>query len=151
MLKPGTVLCGEGFNYKRQKDNKLKFLEHKYGVTIERNCTIGANSVIDRGRHRDTVIGKGTKMDNQVYVAHNVLIGENCIIGAHSSILGSVEIGNNCEIWTGTIIHQGVKIGDNSIVGANSYIRHNIPPDTVVYCSWKYVTTKPKKESKKYA
>ncbi len=132
IIKTGTILCGDGFGYHFPS---MIHKEHRHGVQIHNGVHIGSCCTIDRGRHRDTIIGKNTKMDNGVHITHNVIIGENCLIGPHACILGSVEIGSNTIIWSNAVIHQGVKIGKNCIVGANSYVRHDIPDNQVWYGS----------------
>jgi len=121
-----TTIGDEGFGYSKDSNGVPQHKEHEFGVIIHENVVVGSHCSIHRGRWRDTVINSGTKIDSHTHIAHNVIIGKNCIIGPHVSILGSVEIGDNCEIWSGSIIHQGVKIGDNSVVGANTYLRNDI-------------------------
>ncbi|MFM7797058.1 MAG: DapH/DapD/GlmU-related protein [Candidatus Nitrosotenuis sp.] len=130
IIKTGTVLCGNGFGYHFPS---MVHKEHRHGVQIHDSVHIGSNCTIDRGRYRDTIIGKNTKIDNQVHIAHNVVIGENCLIGPKACILGSVEIGNNVQIWSNATIHQGVKIADNCVIGACSYVRHDTEKGKTYY------------------
>ena len=151
IIKTGTVLCGEGFHYER-KNGTLVFTPHHHGVQIKESVHIGSNCTIDRGRVRDTIIGKGTKIDNGVHISHNCIIGENCIIGQGASILGSVEIGDNSEIWSNAVIHQGVKIGKGCAVGANTYLRHDLEDGMCAYFSNELgeFVVRPMSETKKY-
>jgi UDP-3-O-[3-hydroxymyristoyl] glucosamine N-acyltransferase len=153
MIKTGTILCGEGFHFSRKEDNTLEFTKHKHGLQIHDNVWIGSNCTLDRGRVRDTVIGKGTKIDNGVHISHNVIIGENCIIGQGASLLGSCEIGDNTEIWSNAVVHQGVKVGKNSAVGANTYLRHNVGDNMCAYFSYETgeLVVRPMTETKKYS
>ena len=149
-IKSGTILAGEGFHFRRDEYNKLIFTPHRHGVQILDDVYVGSHCTIDRGRIRDTIIGRGTKIDNGTHISHNCVIGENCIIGQGASILGSVEIGDNTEIWSHCTIHQGVKIGNNSAVGANTYLRKDVPPNHVAYMGVKGLVIKPISDSKKY-
>ena len=152
MIKTGTVLCGEGFHFERDENQELHFTKHKHGLQIHDNVWVGSNCTLDRGRVRDTVIGKGTKIDNGVHISHNVIIGENCIIGQGASLLGSCEIGDNTEIWSNAVVHQGVKVGKNSAVGANTYLRHNVGDNMCAYFSYETgeLVVRPMTETKKY-
>ena len=152
MIKTGSILCGEGFHFERDENQELQFTKHKHGLQIHDNVWIGSNCTLDRGRVRDTVIGKGTKIDNGVHISHNVIIGENCIIGQGASLLGSCEIGDNTEIWSNAVIHQGVKVGKNSAVGANTYLRHNVGDNMCAYFSYETgeLVIRPMTETKKY-
>jgi UDP-3-O-[3-hydroxymyristoyl] glucosamine N-acyltransferase len=152
-IKSGTILCGEGFHFRRNPETQtLKFTPHTKGVILRDNVWVGSNCTIDRGRWRPTVIGGGTKIDNNVQISHNVRIGKNCIIGTHAVILGSAEIGDGSEIWTRATIHQGVKVGKNCAVGAHTYLRHDLPDNMVAYQDNKTgkLTIKPISETKKY-
>ncbi len=152
MIKTGSILCGEGFHFERDENQELQFTKHKHGLQIHDNVWIGSNCTLDRGRVRDTVIGKGTKIDNGVHISHNVIIGENCIIGQGASLLGSCEIGDNTEIWSNAVIHQGVKVGKNSAVGADTYLRHNVGDNMCAYFSYETgeLVIRPMTETKKY-
>ena len=153
-IKSGTILCGEGFHFTRDDKTKtLRFNPHEYGLVIRDRVWIGSNCTIDRGRWRPTVVGGGTKIDNGVHISHNVRIGKNCIIGTGAILLGSCEIGDNSEIWSNAIIHQGVKVGKNCAVGAGTYLRKNLPDNTVAYIDNRTgkLVIKPISETKKYS
>jgi len=85
-------------------------------VIIENDVEIGANTTIDRAALNSTVIGEGTKIDNLVQIAHNVIIGKKCAISSQSGISGSSEIGNNCILAGQVGIADHVKITDNVIL-----------------------------------
>ena len=142
----------DGFNFIRDADNKLIHTEHQYSVIIKENVWIGSHVSIDKGRWRDTVVNGGSKIDNHAHISHNCVIGENVIIGAHATILGSVYIGDNSEIWSNAVIHQGVHIGKNCAVGANTYLRHNLEDNMVAYTSniTGQIVIKHRDDTKKY-
>lgn len=128
-----SVIGNIGFGYNRNNGNILERKEHNYGVIINDNVDIAALCNIDKGSWRYTEIGDGTKIDALTHIAHNVIIGKNCLIGTGVRILGSVTIGDNCEIWANSVINQRIKIGRNVIIGACSYVRHDIPDNELWY------------------
>jgi UDP-3-O-[3-hydroxymyristoyl] glucosamine N-acyltransferase len=97
-------------------------------VIVQDDVEIGANATIDRGALKDTVIGEGSKIDNLVQIAHNVVIGRRCVIVAQTGISGStvledfVAMGGQC----GTVGH--IRIGAGAQVGAQSGVHCDIPP-----------------------
>ncbi|MBU1888069.1 MAG: UDP-3-O-(3-hydroxymyristoyl)glucosamine N-acyltransferase, partial [Candidatus Omnitrophica bacterium] len=101
-------------------------------VIIEDDVEIGANVTIDRARFDKTLIKKGTKIDNLVQIAHNVIIGEHSIIVAQSGISGSTTIGKNVTLagQSGVIGH--ITIGDNAVVAAQAGVTKSIPPRSCV-------------------
>ena len=125
-----VVIGGEGFGYEFDGTKLIKF-PHYGGVIIESDVDIGNNTCIDRGSLGNTIIRKGTKIDNLVHIAHNVDIGENCLIVANVGIGGSVKIGDNCYIGFGSTIKNGVKIGNNVIVGMGAVVLADIPDNEI--------------------
>lgn len=132
-IKEGTVIGTDGFGYERNEKNELEKFPHFGNVIIQDYVDIGANCTIDRGNMHDTIIGKGTKIDNGVHIAHNVKIGKHCMIGPHSVLLGSCEVEDYTTIWTNVIVKEHVKIGSKVVVGACSYVNHDVPSDTKVW------------------
>lgn len=104
-----------------------------YRIRIENNVDIRAGTTIHAGIKGYTLIKENTKIDANVHIAHDVQIGKNCVIGAGVMFGGRVTVGDNCEIWMGAILHQGIKLRNGSVVGANSYLRHNLGEDQVYY------------------
>lgn len=102
------------------------------GVVVGDDVEIGANSAIDRGTIVPTRIGRGTKIDNQVQIGHNVQIGENCMICGHVGIAGSAKIGNRVVLGGATGVADHVEIGDDSIAMGMSGVAGNIPPKSLV-------------------
>jgi len=134
-IHPGAVIGENGFRYERDPITKeLKPLPHKFSVVLKDNVRVGANTCIDRGRWRDTVIGEGTKIDNLTHIGHNVIVGKNCLIHALVTLGGSCEIGDNCQIFSHTNIQPSVKICNDVIIGDGSIVRENITKSgTYVY------------------
>ncbi|MFH0702979.1 MAG: UDP-3-O-(3-hydroxymyristoyl)glucosamine N-acyltransferase [bacterium] len=101
-------------------------------VIICDNVEIGANTAIDRGTIENTIIGKGTKIDNLVMIGHNCKIGENCLIVSQVGISGSVVIGNRVVLAGQAGIADHISIGDDSIIMAQSGVTKNIPHKGIV-------------------
>lgn len=118
-----------GFGFE-QEDGKYKIplirKNHPFTVMIDDDVEIGDNTVIHRGRWRDTAIGQHSKIDSLVHIAHNVIIGKNCLIVAGTVIGGSCQIGDQCFIGENVSIKQGVKIANNVTIGMGSVVRHDI-------------------------
>jgi len=148
-IKPGAVIGFQGFSFKRDEKGVLHHNLHKYKVILEDDVWIGANAVIDRGSWRDTIIGKGTKINNHAHIGHNVRIGKHCIIGVGAKIAGSTEIGDYVEIWNGADIKQHLKIGDYAVIGMGAVVIHDVPPKTTVVGNpaCEIATTSAKEES----
>ena len=87
-------------------------------VIIQDGVTIGANTCVDRGAFDDTVIGENTKIDNLVQIAHNVRVGRNCVMAAHTGISGSVSIGDGVQFGGRAGVADHVTIGAGARVGA---------------------------------
>lgn len=96
-------------------------------VIIQDGVTIGANSCVDRGAYDDTVIGENTKIDNLVQIAHNVVIGRNCVFAAHCGISGSVTIGDGCMFGGRVGIADHLAIGAGARIAAASGVAKNVP------------------------
>ena len=87
-IKNGTVIGTDGWGYERNEKDELEKFPHYGKVIIGNNVDVSANCTIDRGNMHDTIIGDGTKIDSGVHIAHNVKIGKNSRIGAHSVQIG---------------------------------------------------------------
>lgn len=96
-------------------------------VILQDGVTVGANSCIDRGAFDDTVIGENTKIDNLVQIAHNVRVGRNCVMAAHTGISGSVTIGDGAAFGGRAGVADHVTIGDGAQVAAAAGVFRDIP------------------------
>ena len=97
-------------------------------VIIQDDVEIGANTTIDRGALRDTVIGEGTKIDNLVQIGHNVVIGRHCIIVAQTGISGSAQLDDFVALGGQVGVVGHVKIGAGAQIAGSSNVRSNVPP-----------------------
>ena len=131
-IEHGAVIGSDGYGYSRTKDGKIEHFPHIGGVQIGDDVYIGANTCIDRGSLGDTIIGKGSKIDNLVHIAHNVIIGENVMIIANSMIAGSVNVGNNSWIAPSASILNQKSIGEGSTVGMGAVVLKDVVAETVV-------------------
>jgi len=134
ILHSGTVVGSDGFGYARQASGIVK-IPQIGGVVIEDDVEIGANVSIDRATMTSTIIGKGTKIDNQVQIAHNVVIGKNCLIAGQSGIGGSARLGDGVTLAGRVAVVDHVEIGANAVVGAVSLVTKNVAPGQVVWGS----------------
>lgn len=96
-------------------------------VILQDGVTIGANSCIDRGAFDDTVIGENTKIDNLVQIAHNVRVGRNCVMAAHTGISGSVTVGEGVQFGGRAGVADHVDIGAGARIAAAAGIMKNVP------------------------
>jgi UDP-3-O-[3-hydroxymyristoyl] glucosamine N-acyltransferase len=96
-------------------------------VILQDGVTIGANTTVDRGAFEDTIIGENTKIDNLVQIAHNVRVGRNCVMAAHTGISGSVTIGDGCQFGGRVGVADHITIGDGARLAAAAGVMHDIP------------------------
>ncbi len=122
----GTVIGSDGFGYVLEGGEHRKIPQVGY-VVIADDVEIGANVTIDRGALGPTKIGRGTKIDNLVQIAHNVSIGEHCIIVAQVGIAGSTQIGNYTTLAGQVGLAGHLKIGNRVVVEAQSGVMRDIP------------------------
>ncbi|MSP65042.1 MAG: UDP-3-O-(3-hydroxymyristoyl)glucosamine N-acyltransferase [Ignavibacteria bacterium] len=141
ILHPGIVIGADGFGFLPQKDGTYKKIPQLGRVIIEDDVEIGANSCIDRATLGETIIKRGTKIDNLVQIAHNVVIGEHTGIAAQTGIAGSTKIGNFVKIAGQVGITGHLVIGNNVTIGAQSLASHDLRKEGETY--WGY----PAKES----
>ena len=130
-IKSGTLIGQAGFGFNFEKKKRIKF-PHIGRVIIENDVQIGSFCTIDRGSLTDTVIGESTSIDNQVQIAHNVKIGNFCMIAAQSGIAGSTTIGNNVKIGGQTGISGHLSIGNNVKIGGKSGVIADIEDNQTV-------------------
>lgn len=127
----GTVIGSDGFGY--APDGQAWFKIPQIGnVVIDDDVEIGANATVDRAALETTRIGRGTKIDNLVQVAHNCLIGEDCIIVAQAGIAGSVKLGKHVTLGGQAAIVDHVTIGDNAMISGQSGVFNNVAAGAVV-------------------
>ncbi|HXE58302.1 MAG TPA: UDP-3-O-(3-hydroxymyristoyl)glucosamine N-acyltransferase [Gemmatimonadales bacterium] len=127
VVKAGAVLGGDGFGYVADGAGHRR-LPHVGGCIIEDDVEVGSQTCIDRGSVDDTVVGRGTKIDNLVQIGHNVRIGQRCLIAGQVGIGGSARIGDDVIIAGGVGVAHHVQIGDGARVTAASGLGTDVPP-----------------------
>ncbi len=125
IVHPAAVIGSDGFGLARKKGRWIK-IPQLGSVVIGNDVEIGAGVAIDRGALRDTVIEDGVKLDNQIHVAHNVVIGANTAMAAQSGIAGSTRIGKDCAIAGAVGMLGHLEIADNSRINAFSSVYQSI-------------------------
>ena len=144
IIHNGTVLGSDGFGYAPTKTGYVK-IEQIGKLVIKKNVEIGANCTIDRGALADTEIHEGVKLDNQIQIAHNVIIGKNSAIAASCAVAGSTIIGKNFQMGGLSGVLGHLNICDNVTVGAHTLITKDIKE------SGNYVGIMPAQQQKDWA
>ena len=131
ILHCGVVIGSDGYGFETLDGQHVK-IPQVGNVWIHDDVEIGANSCVDRGRFGSTVIKKGTKIDNLVQIAHNVVIGEHCLIISQVGISGSAELGNHVTLAGQVGVVGHIKIGANAVIGAQSGVYTSVPENSVL-------------------
>ena len=134
IIHANTVIGTDAFYYKKRPEGFDKMISCGR-VVIQDNVEIGALCTIDKGVSGDTVIGKGTKMDNQIQIGHDTIIGEMCLFASGVGIAGVVTIGNNVTLWGQVGVKSDIKIGDGAIVLAQSGVGEDLAPGKTYFGS----------------
>ena len=150
IAQPGARIGGDGFSFVTPEKGAVEAVRETLGdqaetqaqgwarihslgaVRIGDDVEIGANTTIDNGTVRDTIIGNGTKIDNLVQIGHNVIIGRDCLICAHSAVAGSTRLGDNVVLGGMTGVSDNIFLGDRVITGGGTKVLSNIPAGRVV-------------------
>jgi len=143
-IHANTVIGADGFGYV-QDGNLHRKVPQIGNVVIGDDVEIGAGVAIDRAALDSTVIGKGTKIDNLVQVAHNVEIGEGCLLIAQSGIAGSSKLGNYVILAGQSGIAGHLKIGNQVVITGKAGVMHDIPDGE----KWLGIPAQPDKQAKR--
>jgi UDP-3-O-[3-hydroxymyristoyl] glucosamine N-acyltransferase len=131
IIHSGAVIGSDGFGY--AKDGHRHHKIPQIGIVrLEDDVEIGANATIDRATTGVTLIKHGSKIDNLVQIAHNVVVGENSILAAQVGISGSTELGRNVVLAGQAGLVGHIEIGDGAMVGAQGGVTKSVPPNTRV-------------------
>jgi UDP-3-O-[3-hydroxymyristoyl] glucosamine N-acyltransferase len=131
IIHAGAVIGSDGFGYAKEGNVHQKIPQIGI-VRIEEDVEIGANSTIDRATTGVTLIKKGSKIDNLVQIAHNVVIGEHSVLAAQVGVSGSTELGRNVVLAGQAGLVGHIKIGDGAMVGAQGGVTKSVPAETRV-------------------
>ncbi len=126
IIHPGARIGQDGFGFAMGPGGHLKVAQIGR-VVIQDNVEIGANTTIDRGANRDTIIGEGTKIDNQVVIGHNVVIGCHCILVGQVGLAGSATLGNYVILGARAGVIGHMKVGDGAQIAGNSTVADDVP------------------------
>ncbi|MEC3964628.1 UDP-3-O-(3-hydroxymyristoyl)glucosamine N-acyltransferase [Flagellimonas halotolerans] len=124
-IHAGTVLGADAFYYKNRPEGFDKLLSGG-NVVIEDNVDIGAGCTIDRGVTGSTTIKEGAKLDNQIQVGHDTVIGKKCLIASHVGIAGCVVLEDEVTLWGQVGITSGITIGKKAVILAQSGISKSL-------------------------
>jgi UDP-3-O-[3-hydroxymyristoyl] glucosamine N-acyltransferase len=127
LVHAGAVIGADGFGFALDGSRWVK-IPQVGSVRIGDDVEIGANTTIDRGATRDTVIGEGTKIDNLVQIGHNCSIGRHCLIVSQVGISGSVTVGDFVMIGGQAGVADHITIGAGAKIGARAGVMSNVPP-----------------------
>ena len=126
IIHPGVRIGQDGFGFAMGPDGHRK-VPQIGRVIIQDDVEIGGNTTIDRGASRDTVIGEGTKIDNLVQIAHNVVIGRHCVIVAQSGIAGSTRLDDFVVLGGQVGVIGHIRIGTGAQIAATSNVNSDVP------------------------
>lgn len=127
MLKASAIIGGQGFGY-LPSSTGFQRIPHVGACILDDDVEIGSHCTVDRGSFDDTVIGRGTKLDNLVHVAHNVRIGQHCLLVATVGIAGSARIGDRVTLAGGVGIGDHVNVGERATLSARATVISDVPP-----------------------
>jgi len=128
----GTVIGADGYGYQRNERGELEKFPHIGGVVIEDDVEIGSNTSIDRGTLGDTILREGSRIDNQVHIAHNVVVGRHAAVIANAMIGGSTVIGDGAWIAPSACVRDGLTIGANAVVGLGALVVKDVADGATV-------------------
>ncbi|MGA2402659.1 MAG: UDP-3-O-(3-hydroxymyristoyl)glucosamine N-acyltransferase [Syntrophobacteraceae bacterium] len=132
IIHPGAVIGADGYGYAQDEQGRhVKILQTGI-VQIDDDVEIGANATVDRATFGATWIKRGAKIDNLVMVAHNVVIGEDCLLVAQVGISGSTRLGDRVILAGQAGVVGHVRIGDGVKVGAQAGVHHSIKPNQII-------------------
>jgi UDP-3-O-[3-hydroxymyristoyl] glucosamine N-acyltransferase len=131
ILHSGAVVGSDGFGYATEAGVHHKIPQVGI-VVLEDDVELGANTAIDRARFGKTVIGRGTKIDNLVQIAHNVTMGQGCLLAAQAGISGSTRLGNYVVLGGQAGLAGHLELGDRAIVTAQSGLGKDVPAGAMV-------------------
>ncbi|HMO34066.1 MAG TPA: UDP-3-O-(3-hydroxymyristoyl)glucosamine N-acyltransferase [Lacibacter sp.] len=135
VIHAGSVIGSDAFYYNSKKNREVwyKKMTSCGRVVIEDDVEIGAGCTIDRGVTHDTIIGRGTKFDNQVHIGHDSVIGPNCLFAAQVGVAGAVDIKAGVILWGQVGVSKTLTIGENTVVLAQSGVPSSLEANKVYF------------------
>ena len=137
IIQSATVIGSDAFYYNTKKNREVwyKKMPSCGRVIIEDDVEIGAGCTIDRGVSHDTIIGKGTKMDNMIHIGHDTITGKNCLIAAQVGIAGVVTLEDGVTLWGQVGVNKTLTIGANAVIYAQSGVGKDTAGNKVYFGS----------------
>jgi UDP-3-O-[3-hydroxymyristoyl] glucosamine N-acyltransferase len=128
VINPNTVIGGDAFFFKKRQNGHIEWdkLKTVGRVIIEDNVEIGSACTVDRGATGDTIIGKGTKIDNMVHIGHGAIIGKNCLIAAQCGVAGKTVLEDEVILWGQVGVNKELVIGKGAVVLAKSGVSKSL-------------------------
>ncbi|MEY3432407.1 MAG: hypothetical protein RL131_343 [Bacteroidota bacterium] len=135
IIQSGSVIGSDAFYYntKKNRETWYKKMESCGRVVIQNDVEIGANCTIDRGVTNDTIIGRGTKIDNMVHIGHDVVVGKNCLFAAQVGIAGATIIEDGVVLWGQVGVGKTLTIGENAMVMGQSGVISSIEGNKIYW------------------
>ena len=137
IIQAGCIIGADAFYFKRRKDREVQYdkMESCGRVIIEDDVEVGAGTTIDKGVSGDTIIGKGTKLDNHIHIGHGAVIGRNCLFAAQVGIGGKAIIEDEVILWGQVGVSKDLTIGKGAIVLAQSGVPASLEGGKVYFGS----------------
>ncbi|MCP4613083.1 MAG: UDP-3-O-(3-hydroxymyristoyl)glucosamine N-acyltransferase [Planctomycetes bacterium] len=132
VIQANSTVGSTGFGYSFI-EGAHRLIPHNGSVIIEDFVEIGANCCVDRAKFDNTIIGTGTKIDNFVQVAHNVVIGKCCLIAGQTALAGSCKLGNGVVVGGQVGVKEDVEIGDGAMIGGGSGVIQDVPAGKTLF------------------
>ena len=129
IIHSGAVIGADGFGFAPKADGSFEKIAQIGNVVLEEDVEIGANTTVDRATFGSTRIGRGTKLDNLIQIAHNVELGENNVFAAQTGVAGSTRIGSYNRVGGQCGFAGHIRVGDRNEFGAQSGIPNNVGDD----------------------
>ena len=145
IIRSGAVVGNEGFGFAKDENNHYHRVPHTGYVEIQDDVQIGSNCNIDRGTYGATLIKRGCKIDGLCHIAHNVVLGENCILVSQCGIAGSTIVGDRVILSGQTGVLDHLKIADDAVLIHRAGVIQDIPTGGI----WGGLPPKPMKEHMK--
>jgi UDP-3-O-[3-hydroxymyristoyl] glucosamine N-acyltransferase len=131
ILHAGAVIGADGFGFAPMPDGTYSKIPQMGCVEIADDVEIGANTTVDRATMGATRVGRGTKLDNLIQIAHNVEVGHDTVMAAQAGVAGSAKVGSNCQVGGQVGIAGHIRVGDRVGLGAQCGIHSNTPDGAI--------------------
>jgi len=132
IIQNGAIIGGDGFGFAPKEDGSYYKIPQSGCVIIEDDVEIGANTTVDRAAVGNTIIKRGTKLDNLVQIGHGSEVGQNCVLAAQVGLAGSTRLGRNVRVGGQAGFAGHTEVGDNAVITAQSGTSHDVEAGTML-------------------